>query len=347
MHLIILYEELAWYFVNCINILAKNHHVHILVICRQPNAVAPFQFEYIHPNIKIMHREQMTDDVLLEECKKFKPSLIYAGGWSHSPYISLLKKLKPKSSVIGFDNQWSGSLKQRLGAVYFRLFLKPLFKFAFVPGSRQHLFAQKLGFKSTSIMHGAYCCDYDFFSATYQFNKAAKKENFPKRFLFAGRYTRDKGVDILWEVFIELQKEHPNDWELWCLGKGDLSPISHEKIKHFGFIQGNAAADIIKNTGVFILPSLFEPWGVVVHEYACAGFPLICSDKVGAITAFLEEGANGFIVKAGDKALLKQKMKDMMNMPREKLNLMSEKSVELASKITPETWARNLMKSSL
>ena len=33
----------------------------------------------------------------------------------------------------------------------------------------------------------------------------------------------------------------------------------------------------------FVLPSTFEPWGVAVHEFAAAGYPLILSDAVGAL----------------------------------------------------------------
>ena len=65
-----------------------------------------------------------------------------------------------------------------------------------------------------------------------------KKINFPKRFLFVGRYIKRKGLLDLWESFVQLQEESPNDWELWCVGKGPLykDRIIHPKIKHFGFV---------------------------------------------------------------------------------------------------------------
>ena len=46
-----------------------------------------------------------------------------------------------------------------------------------------------------------------------------------------------KGVKELWEAFIKLHEQLPNDWELWCLGKGEFDPEfpSHPKIKNFGF----------------------------------------------------------------------------------------------------------------
>lgn len=345
MKILVLYEELAWYFVNCLNVLAKNHHAHILIICKQPNANAPFQFEYIHPNIVIKDRQQLNETQLLQLSKKYSPDLIFTGGWMHPPYLKLLKQLQNKNSVIGFDNGWTGSFKQILGSVYFRLFFKSRFHFAFVPGENQSLFAEKIGFNKSKILQGAYSCDFNLFHSFYSKYKSVKKNKFPKRFLFVGRYETEKGIHQLWETFIELQNENPNEWELWCLGKGEIKPIEHKSIKHFGFVQANELEEIIKNTGVFVLPSLFEPWGVVVHEYVSAGFPLLCSDKVGSASTFLYDGENGLIYKAGDKAQLKNKLKIFMNMPQEKLNLMAEKSAQSASQITPEKWADTLMKA--
>ncbi|HEY4797626.1 MAG TPA: glycosyltransferase, partial [Bacteroidia bacterium] len=175
-------------------------------------------------------------------------------------------------------------------------------------------------------------------------NRIEKKNKFPHVFIFVGRYYEFKGIKELWQSFIELQNESPNDWELWCLGTGDVPPVIHPKIKHFGFVQSNDMVDVIRNGGVFILPSTFEPWGVVVHEFASAGFPLICSNEVGATELFLKENENGFLVPAGSIPKLKSAMKKMISLPDERLNLMGEKSVTLASQITPEKWADSLIK---
>jgi glycosyltransferase involved in cell wall biosynthesis len=45
------------------------------------------------------------------------------------------------------------------------------------------------------------------------------------------------------------------------------------------------------------MPSKKEPWGVVLHEMAIAGLPLLASENVGAASAFLREGENGKVFK--------------------------------------------------
>jgi glycosyltransferase involved in cell wall biosynthesis len=343
MKVLVLYEELAWYFINCINVLCRDYNCEVLILCKKQNQSAPFQYKYLHPSITILDRSTLSESEQLQKAGAFQPYLIFLAGWVYKPYLHILKQLKPKYSVLGFDNQWNGSLKQRLGAFYFRQTLKSHIGKAFVPGKRQHIFAEHLGFAPDDIISGAYCCDHALFHNYYNQSRDQKRQSFPKRFLFVGRYVREKGIDVLWQAFIELQEETPSQWELWCLGKGDLEPVNHEKIKHFGFRQPEEMVEIIKNTGIFVLPSTFEPWGVVVHEYAAAGFPLICTDKVGAGDMFLKDNVNGKLIRSNDKNELKKTLKKFMSMTNEQLLSMSEKSADLASELTPEKWASNLM----
>lgn len=111
-----------------------------------------------------------------------------------------------------------------------------------------------------------------------------------------------------------------------------------------GFIQPENFGPIIENGGVFILPSHFEPWGVVLHEFASASFPLIASDAVGAATTFITEGDNGFIFKAGDKEGLKNQLKKIASLSDEKLLQMGKISRMKALTITPEKWSDTIMK---
>jgi len=343
MKILVLYEELAWYFVNCMNELATAYPCEVLIVSGRSNKAAPFQFNQVHPAIRLLNRDNLSGQELFKEVSAFAPDRVFIGGWKYKPYLDLIKQIKPRVTVIGFDNAWTGSLKQRLGALYFKLFIKPHVQHAFVPGKKQHEFASRLGFKEKYISEGAYCCDQALFSAYHAKSRVEKENNFPKRFLYAGRYAKEKGVGDLWETFISWQDEKPNDWELWCLGKGDIVPPPHPKIRHFGFLQPEEMEEIIKNTGVFVLPSIFEPWGVVVQEFAVAGFPLLCSDSVGAAGTFLADGKNGFLFEAGNKTQLKEKMNKFSTLNKEELVAMARESVVRAAAITPRIWAARLM----
>lgn len=49
-----------------------------------------------------------------------------------------------------------------------------------------------------------------------------------------------------------------------------------------------------------ILPSRFEPWGLVVNEAMALGKPVLASDQVGAALDLVEEGKTGWRFPAGD-----------------------------------------------
>lgn len=343
MKFLVLYEEMASYFLNCLEYMASQGY-EIQVIMKKVNPVAPFDFSKTHKNIVITERESMSQDELIQKIKQFDPDLTYLSGWIYKPYLKAIRSLRLKNVVIGFDNQYNGSLRQKFGALYFKRTLKPFIKAAFVPGQKQVEFAKRLGFGSNQIATNVYCCQTELYTSYNDQTNTTKRREFPKRFLFVGRYVPEKGIDLLWQSFIELQNEFPNPWELWCIGKGEITPIQHPKIKHLGFIQPSEFLPVIQQTGVFVLPSVFEPWGVVLHEYACAGYPMISTTSVGATEAFLEDTKNGFLIKDLTKDSLKGALKKIVSLTDAQLQEMSDHSVQLSKKITPQIWQKSLLK---
>jgi glycosyltransferase involved in cell wall biosynthesis len=342
MTVLFLYTELADYFLKCCDELSKTASIHIV---RWPvNKEAPFQFSY-SDSIKIYDKDKYSVDQLQELITGINPDMIVCSGWVDKEYLKLTRPyFKKIPTVLTCDTHWTGSLKQRLATVLSRFFLLNVFSHAWVPGNIQKTYALKLGFKAANIAEGFYCCDLQKFNAVYTQNARQKENDFPKRFLYVGRYYDFKGIGDLWEAFIRLQSEQANDWELWCLGTGTKTPVEHPKIRHFGFVQPKDLEPLLEQSGVFILPSRFEPWGVVVQEYAAAGFPMLLSQAVGAREAFLEEGKNGFSFPAEDAESLKNQLKKMINLSAKDLFLMSEKSHALAQKISPAQWAATVFK---
>ena len=95
--------------------------------------------------------------------------------------------------------------------------------------------------------------------------------------------------------------------------------------------------------GAFVLPSRYEPWGVVAHEFSAAGLPLIFSEYVGARQQFLIDGLNGYTFYNESAQDLAHKMHLLSSKPNEQLVQMGEISNQLARRITPEITAASLM----
>lgn len=341
--LLFLYSELADYFLACLEELHKLYDVEIHVIHWPVNKEAPFQFQF-PVGIQFYEKNSFPGDKLAAKVKEISPDFIYCSGWMDNDYLAVAKNHTDKIPVvIGLDTKWEGKLRQYTASLLSRFTIRRIFTHCWVPGMQQRKYALKLGFREDQIMTGYYTANVDYFNTIGDISLKEKSRAYPYRFIYVGRYYEFKGVTDLWNAFIAWKEKTKNDWELWCLGTGDVQPIEHPAIKHFGFIQPKDIGPFIQQTGVFVMPSKFEPWGVVLHEFAAAGFPLICSDKVGAVEAFVNNEENGYIYRAGNTKELAEILDKMARLSDGQLLEMGAKSRQLASAITPAKWAHTLM----
>ena len=343
--ILFLYFELAGYFLACINRLLELYEVEVHIVRYPVNSVAPFDFK-ADERVRFYEYKDFNRDSLIALAKKINPDIIYICGWSNKDYVAVGRSFHKKIPVLlTFDNPWLGTLKQHLGSIIGRLYLHRIFTHCWVPGEPNAIYARKLGFKGDQLMQGMYSADTGLFDSYNRQYREQKRKQFPKRFIFVGRYISLKGINELWQAFIRLQQEQPNEWELWCLGKGELDsqfPV-HEKIKNFGFIQPEALSRFIEQTGVFILPAYYEHWGVVVHEFAAAGFPLLCTTSTSAATTFLKNEYNGYVLEPKSIDSIVVAFRKIIALTDDQLNEMGDNSVTLSRQITPTTWSDNLM----
>ncbi|CAN5330953.1 hypothetical protein BH09BAC5_BH09BAC5_26100 [soil metagenome] len=343
MKLLILYSEVAAYTLACLaEFTAQYPEVEVFLVHWKVNKEAPFNLSFAK-NIKVYNRSDFENEGLLALSDKLKPDAILCSGWIDKGYLAVCKSVQKKIPVIlCMDNRWSGTLKQHLAKLVSPFKLQRIFNYAWVPGIEQKYYALKLGFSEKNVKTGFYSADTLNFSKHYNSIATQKKIKYPHRFVYVGRYYEFKGVNELWDAFRKFKEETENDWELWCVGTGDVLPANHIFIKHFGFIQPENLPEIIDNTGVFILPSRKEPWGVVVHEFAAAGFPLLLSEKVGASQMFLKEKMNGFSFKANNVESIINAMKSIVALSDRQLYEMGQLSNKMAESISTKTWAHTL-----
>jgi len=338
--IVFLYTELAGYFLACVEALSKKAEV---MIIRWPvNKEAPFDFSKTG-SVRIHNRKELNDDQLLDHVRSFNPDILVCSGWIDKGYLKVARSFKKSIPVVvSLDNHWTGSWRQKLAVLSAPFYLRKIFTHAWVPGKPQQVFAEKLGF-GQNVLLNFYCADTPLFEGVYERTMPDKKVKFPHRFLYVARYVEHKGIFELWNAFAALQKENKTDWELWCIGTGDQweQRIEHPGIRHIGFVQPNELEKYVAETGVYILPSKFEPWGVTTQEFAASGFPLLVSNHVGSRTKFLDE--NGFEFEAGSVVAIKKAMKKIIALTDVELLQMAEKSHALGMTLTPVTWAENLL----
>ena len=189
-----------------------------------------------------------------------------------------------------------------------------------------------------------YCAD-ERFSQAYQQIREKKRQKFLHRFLYVGRLVPEKATLMLYNAFKELVNEGYHEWKLEFIGTGPEAEYikANENIDIRGFIAPEELPPLAAEGGCMILPSIHEPWGVSIHEFAAAGLPIIASDVVGAATAFVRNEYNGFVFQSGDTNALKSALKNMMNSTDQELFQMGKRSHELSLQITSESWAATFM----
>lgn len=267
------------------------------------------------------------------------PDVILICSWHMPVYRRFAVKLAGRSTrVLCMDNQWLASAHQFMGVLAAPFFIQPAYDFAFVPGRRQAAFARRLGFQNDRIYEGHYACDYEALAPRYD---ERLKRPLSRSFMFVGRLVPAKAIDTLmqaWETFVS---STDFDWRLKIVGGGSYSRRGRlpPRVEMVGFVQPDALPNKLLDGDVFVLPSNSEPWGLVIHEAAATGMPIICSDACGAGDAFVENGVNGVVVRRGDVAGLAEAFHKFGTLDEGALRAMGATSARLAARRTPATWA--------
>ena len=318
---------------------ARDHYqAKFLVYRQQPSTEAPFKLES-EEGITIKDRELLQYQQEISVINSFGPDIIYVAGWNHKFYLTLAKEFKKKSIpvITGMDNHWQGSAKQQIASLFARFYLKHYFDYIWVPGAWQFSYALKLGFAKEQVLSGLYSADVEYFLNPYPVQR--------KRFLFVGRLVHHKGVDLLLRSFSEFCKSE-HGWELMIVGNGEAKLVAEiqqtPNAVHIPFIDPVSLKTLLQEGGVFVLPSRYEAWGVVVHEAAASGMPIIASSQCGATANFVKNYYNGYVFKPKSDALLSA-MKRIASHDKELLLSMSQRSFELSLSITPKLWAAQLI----
>ncbi|MBL8010641.1 MAG: glycosyltransferase family 4 protein [Flavobacteriales bacterium] len=347
-----LYTELAPYFLACVEELVRDHDVEVHLVRWPVNREAPFDLRFAD-RVRVYERDAHDEQALLRLAHGVGPDIAFASGWVDKAYLRVCRMLHKQGlpTVMCSDTAWRGDARQWAAVAATRLWLRRTFSHAWVTGGAQARYARRLGFPDLNIRTGFYSADTARFLPLGRRLIAQRTDRWPHRLLCVARYIPTKGHQVLCDTFATLCDQGlAGDWELWIAGTGELqeqvmgSPSGrHARVRHLGFVQAHDMAKVVEQCGAFVLPSTYEPWGVVVHEHACAGLPLLLSSAVGAGERFLVPGANGVRFAAGDRSDLRTALLRLFQCSDADLMAMGRKSHALGAEWTPADWARVVM----
>ena len=134
--------------------------------------------------------------------------------------------------------------------------------------------------------------------------------------LFVGTYGKVKGIDVLLNAVPIVRKEIPN-LHVYIAGKSgseneNLKKLVkalniEENVTFLGFISGDEKYAYYKSADIYVQPSRYETFGVVLLEAMACGKPVIAS-RVGGIPFVVEDGKNGLLFESENVEELAEKV---------------------------------------
>ncbi len=123
--------------------------------------------------------------------------------------------------------------------------------------------------------------------------------------LYVGRMTREKGVDLLADAFLDARSRDPR-LHLVLAGGGPEEQALRDRLgdsaTFLGWQYGTELARVYASADVFLFASRTDTFGQVVLEAQASGLPVVAVAE-GGPTDLIDEGDTGLLVPADPQAL--------------------------------------------
>lgn len=186
--------------------------------------------------------------------------------------------------------------------------LQRLYDGGIVAGVRSWEYLLKLGFRAKTLWTGIDVVDNAHFrsqDAEYGAPRVCLRSipDLPKNyFLVPCRHAPEKNLARFLHAFAAYRRAG-GSWAAVLVGSGPLSPMLMSIAKRLAMEDATVFAGWVSyadlpayygRSGAVVLPSVSEPWGLVVNEAMAAGKPVLVSARCGCVPELVRRGVNGY-----------------------------------------------------
>ncbi|MFM6280577.1 MAG: group 1 glycosyl transferase, partial [Dolichospermum sp.] len=216
------WADISGYMTACWRALQAIPEIELFVIAFQARTETAFADDLMQGiSHRLLDLQERNESKLIQKLViQENPDVVVLCGWFHPPYrqLAFLSQLRHIKFIMGMDTPWRGNWKQYLTRWLLHSYLHRM-AHVVVTGERCWQYARRLGIPFKNISLGFYGIDYQTF---YPLLSARNQSSWPRSFLFTGRYTHNKAIDILVEAYQRYRQEVEDPWNLICCGKGEL-----------------------------------------------------------------------------------------------------------------------------
>jgi glycosyltransferase involved in cell wall biosynthesis len=301
--------------------------------------------------------ETLSQSQIIRAAKKFleqeKPDVAIVADYS-SPSMRFIarwvkkhggKTILPAVSWAGDHRRWA--LKEWIKG----WLVRRLFDVVCASGERAQAYFLGLGFSQRQLWKQFNVVDNEHFSSGAEKvqNCASEKRKelvLPDTFfLYVGALEPWKNVPVLLESYTAYRRSGGR-WGLVLVGIGSQldtlqAKARQEKIPDVVFAGMKKHDEMPMYYGLascFVIPSLSEPWGLVINEAEAAGLPILASNKCGCVPELVHRGINGYVFEPNECQELTRLMRLISNGSLD-LAAMGQSSRQIIQYFSPERWA--------
>lgn len=114
------------------------------------------------------------------------------------------------------------------------------------------------------------------------------------------------------------------------------------RVQFLGFVNQSQLPRLYKSADLMVIPSRYEPFGLVVNESMLCGCPVIASDRVGAVRDLITHGETGYVYPCDDTNGLAKLLQRVLSDPAQ-LQSVRQNALQRIQTWTPQASADALV----
>lgn len=294
-----------------------------------------------------------------ETLNTIAPQTVVIAGWdAPASFAALRWSLATKTPTVLMSESQECDQRRRWWKEVVKRSVVKLHAAGFAGGKPQEEYLCSLGMARERIRVG---CDVVDNKAFFVGSEMAKDKAVALRsrhalpefyFLASSRFVEKKNLFALIHAYAYyVRGAGDNPWNLVLLGDGPLRSEIEVLRQRLGlsslmllpgFKQYEELPMYYGLASAFVLPSISEPWGLVVNEAMASGLPVIVSSRCGCVADLVHSGENGLVFDPEDTQALAGCLARMAadDCPRARMGQASRMAV---SAFSPELFANNLL----